>query len=443
MGRKNYDYAAKMFQQCARLVPDNVHYRQVARGAASKMYGDNKSGASSMKKMKIGGFRSKAKKAKGKENYSEASASLEEALLLNPWDVQCNVDLSEIAQAAEWMEVAQFAMTCARNADPDNQDLNVALADVLADRHQFTEAAKVYEHLATLDPENGHYRTMVSRMYTKHTTESAKFEEAGKATDLRADGTMESHEIEKRLKTGKGNGPADGPGMDTRADLERQTRKNPESVESWQKLGAYLRTQKDFSAAFEAFAAAEKLVPEDPAIREQKEDVELEVRRLKLADARESGDADAIKEAATTLIKREMQVFETRIQRYPQDLNLKFELGSRFLKTNNAKLVPKAIPLLQKASQSPKLKGRALVMLGQCFIKEKKPSLAKGQLERALPELHPENDEALVLDAHYLLGRIYEELKAGEKAEEHYGEVLVLDYDYKDAKDRLEALQSA
>lgn len=440
MNRGNFDYAAQMFQQAARLSPENVLYHQLARGAAKKSYKDNGSGASSMKKMKIGGLKSKAKKAKGKEQYSEAATSLEEALLLNPWDVSCNYELAEVARAAGWMEVAKFAMTSARNDDQQNIDLNIALAELLDEMEHYKEAGQIYEFLASLDPNNGHYRSMAQRSFTKQATKDAKLEDVDTATDAKKELTPQ--QISERLKTGSG-GPADGPGMDQRADLERATRKEPESVEAWQKLGAFLKKAKDYPAALDAFSKAEELAPDEHSIREQKEDVEIEILKIKLSEARESGDDEAIKSAATTLIKREMQVLETRVVRYPQDLNLKYELGARFLKTGAAKLIPKAIPLLQRAAQSPQHKGKALVMLGQCFIKEKKPSLAKGQLERAIPELHPDNDAGMVIESHYLLGRIYEQLDNAELAEKHYGDVLVLDYDYKDAKDRLEAMQSA
>lgn len=440
--RKNFDYAAKMYQQCARLVPENVLYRQMARGAAGKMYGENKTGASSLAKMKIGGLRSKAKKLRGKKDFAEASALLEEALSLNPWDVQSNVDLAELAEEAEWMEVAQHAMTCARNSDPNNKELNIALAGVLANRDQFDEAAKLWEHVAKLDPDDGHARTMVQRMYTEATRHKGRFDEADKATELKVSGEMSPEEVNRRLGTSGKPGEADGPGMSERADLERDTRKNPKSVEAWQKLGAYLKRQKDFAAAMEAFGEALKLDPDNSAVQEQHEDCEIAILKAELSNSRDAGDEEAVREAAKNLIKREMQVLETRVQRYPQDLSIKYELGSRFVKTNNAKLIPKAIPLLQKATQSPQHKGKALMLLGQCFIKEKKPSLAKGQLERALPELHPENDEAMVIEAHYLLARIYEQLSDVEKAESHYGDVLVLDYEYKDAKDRLEKIQA-
>ena len=62
-------------------------------------------------------------------------------------------------------------------------------------------------------------------------------------------------------------------------------------------------------------------------------------------------------------------------------------------------------------------------------------------LERAVPDLNVEQDEELFKEAHYLLSRISEELGDKETAEKHYGEVLVIDYEYKDARERLEKLQ--
>ena len=45
-------------------------------------------------------------------------------------------------------------------------------------------------------------------------------------------------------------------------------------------------------------------------------------------------------------------------------------------------------------------------------------------------------------DTYYLLGRVCEELGDKPAAEKYYGEVIVVDYEYKDANDRLTKLQS-
>ena len=81
-----------------------------------------------------------------------------------------------------------------------------------------------------------------------------------------------------------------------------------------------------------------------------------------------------------------------------------------------------------------------MLLLAKCFIQEKKGILARKQLEKAVPKLNPQEHRESFLDAHYYLGRLCEEAKDVDKAEEHYGEVLAVDYEYKDALKRLESL---
>ena len=73
---------------------------------------------------------------------------------------------------------------------------------------------------------------------------------------------------------------------------------------------------------------------------------------------------------------------------------------------------------------------------------EKKGSLALRQFVKAIeagidPHDHPE----LFKEAHYWAARLYEDSGKQDDAESHYGEVLALDYEYKDARERLEGLQ--
>ena len=433
--RKNFDYAADMYAKCAMLSPANLTYRVALRGSQQKKHGDNGTGAGSLSKMKIGGLRKAAKKARAKEDFTAASVELEKALDLNPWDVPTNHELSQLAMQAEWEEVGEFAMKMAWQGDKKNEELSVAFADVLAERRKFQDAAKVYEHLAAMFPGNGEYRAQISRMLTKHTTESAKFEEANRSTDLAADGSMASHEVEKRI--GKEEG------LSVEQELARATRKEPDNYEAWQKYAAHLLKVKSYDEALKAADTALELQPGDQAATEMKEDAELGILAAQLADAKAAAAGpkdEALREAGKALLKREIEVMTNRVKRYPQDMRHKYELAQRLMRI---KKYPAAIPLLQKATQSPKYEARAFSALGKCFLKENKAGLARGQFERALTKLHPENERDEVLEAHYLLGRIYEQLKKPEEAESHYGEVLVLEYDYEDAKDRLEALQAA
>ena len=89
------------------------------------------------------------------------------------------------------------------------------------------------------------------------------------------------------------------------------------------------------------------------------------------------------------------------------------------------------------------MEGPALLLLAKCFINEKKGILARKQLEKAVPKLNAQEHRDAFLETHYYLGRLCEEAKEPDKAEEHYGEVLAVDYEYKDALKRLESLGKA
>ena len=183
----------------------------------------------------------------------------------------------------------------------------------------------------------------------------------------------------------------------------------------------------------------------DPNIREQVEDIELDLMRksVDLAKAnalKKPGDeaAEAMAKAqASELIKREVETYRTRVERNPNDMKLKFTLGERFYKL---KMYSQAIPLFQAAVQDNRQEGQALLLLAKCFINDKKGILARKQLEKAVPKLNAIEHKDSFLDAHYYLGRLCEEGKDPAKAEEHYGEVLAVDYEYKDALKRMESL---
>jgi tetratricopeptide (TPR) repeat protein len=69
--------------------------------------------------------------------------------------------------------------------------------------------------------------------------------------------------------------------------------------------------------------------------------------------------------------------------------------------------------------------------------------LAKRQFEKALPNLNPQDKKEQFLTAHYALGRIAEKAGDLEAAENHYNEILGVDYGYMDVSKRLENLGNA
>ena len=139
------------------------------------------------------------------------------------------------------------------------------------------------------------------------------------------------------------------------------------------------------------------------------------------------------------LIKQEITILNSRIETYPRDSKLKFDLAKLLCQIKQHE---KAIPLLQKASADQRLTADVGVLLGKCFIAVKKHTLAVSSLSKAIPAINTHDRPELFCDAHYLLGQLMEAKKDYAKAEEHFNEVIGIDYEYRDALQRLEKLQA-
>lgn len=435
MQKQNWDYAIQMFGTCVNLKPENRVYRQTLRGCTQKKYENNKTGAGTLAKTKLMGIRSRIKKSRGKEDWDDVDKAAEEGLLINPWDAALNCDLGEAAEKREYMEVAEFAFKTAFEADIKSKEYGIRYADILETMARYTDATKVLEHVQKLDPKDLDISRRIMRLQAKETTVKGGFEDAESTQDVRA----------KTSPAAARGGESVAPGQSEEQDLKHAIRREPDRIEHLQKLAALYRREKRFDEARELLLKALQMSGNDVAYREQLEDVELELLRKNRDIAREAAGSDETarknwEELEKELVKRELEVFLSREERYPQDMKLKMEIAIRFMRFNKFQ---EAIPRLQKASQDTRLKGQALARLGNCFYKDGKLSLARGQLERALPELNHDRDPKLYKETRYTLARIYEELSEAAKAEEQYGEILVVDYEYKDARQRLEALQAA
>lgn len=433
--KQNWDLAVEMFRICVILVPDNLMYRQLLRNCTKKKYGDNGKGAGTMSSMKLMGIRSKVKAAKKKEEWKEVDSACEEGLLINPWDTQFNVDLAEASLKLGRGEIARFAYAEAAKSAPKDKAVWLAFGELLRGRGEFQEARKVFEQVKVIDPKDIMINKLINECDVQHTTKRGGYEDADSTKDV-------------KVSRGPSANPGESiaPGQSVETDLRHAIRKEPEKIEHYLKLADHLKKTKKLSESHETLKTALQLSGNDANVRELVEDVELLMLQANLDVAREraqAADSPELRQTAAGLSNelrsRRIEVLSAREQRYPQNLGLKLELALLQMQLQKWAI---SIPLLQKASQDPRLKTKALVALGKCFVYDKKLPLAKGQFERAIPDLSHEADPETYKEAHYLLARVAEELGDKELAIKHYGEVLVVDYEYKDARDRMEKLQA-
>ena len=448
MAKQNWDYAVEMFLTCAKMVPDNLMYRQSLTGCLRKKYKDNKTGAS-MTFLKLSGIRSRLKKARNAKNWVEVDLAAIEGHVLNPWDGQFNADLGEAARERGFLEICVFyyEMATGPDAAPKNVEFLTALAEAHEMRRNYPAAISTLERIGKLDPLNGAIRSKIMGLGADQTIDRGRYDEAKSTQDVKEvknDAPKQGYEesVKGNVKTTK---EVLAPGESEEADLQRMVRREPANVAHYLKLADFYRRNGKLEDAAKTFKLGLD-VSGDPNVREQMEDVELDMVRRNLHFAKESASKDPtneqsraiVTELATELLSQEIEIFSRRVERYPNDLRLKHELAKRFMR---AKKFDKAIPLLQAASKDIRIEAQVLASLGSCFLAKKQNSLAKRQFEKALEKLNSNDHPIPFKECHYYLGRLAEESGDREAAEKHFTEIVALDYQYRDTVERLTKIQ--
>jgi tetratricopeptide (TPR) repeat protein len=149
----------------------------------------------------------------------------------------------------------------------------------------------------------------------------------------------------------------------------------------------------------------------------------------------EQGEKEAAAEQARKQLVFELEEFAERAINYPTDLGIKYELGRRqFL----AGKLDEAIASFQQARRNPRQQVSALNYLGQTFARKGWYHEAADTFAKAL-EL--EMPEERIKEIRYSYGDALEHMGEHKSAEEQFSEVAQLDYNYKDVRQRLEALR--
>jgi tetratricopeptide (TPR) repeat protein len=147
-------------------------------------------------------------------------------------------------------------------------------------------------------------------------------------------------------------------------------------------------------------------------------------------------------EQQSTTLKAQRDAFvleesRQRAERYPNDLQIRFELGELYFKAGKIK---EAMGEFQKAQNNPNKRIQALSYLGQCFAKQGIYPLAVRNLEIALKEklvLDEEKKEII-----YALGSVFEKMGKAKEAIDQFQEIYAVDIGYKDVAAKVDSFYS-
>ena len=429
--RGSLDMAIDLLYTCVELSPDFFRARKFLRAASLQRFTKDKPGAFKLKLAEIGALPQYLKTLSWlhRGRHAEALLAAERLIAQAPLSVKY-VDLaSQCAIAAGQPESAIMYLETALQVDMQNPGLMHSLANTYRSAEQWVKAREVLNALVNLKPLDAGILALLKDTDARIAM-AGTWDSAGGGGDFR-----------KLIKDQATAGQIDMEGKAVVAASEAETliaeqrkriESDPKNLNYYRALARMLQQQKRFDEAVDTIAAARAINPSDPEL-----DRMLSSLRIQSFDARIAATGDAA-QAEAIEHERNQFVFDDlvqRVERYPNDLRLRFELGQQYLQYE---AYDDAIQQFQLAQRSPKERSDALFGLARCFRKKGQGDMAVMQLETALEQLPVMNDQRK--QVLFELGEISEETGNIERAFTIYREIYGADIGYRDIAAKMERI---
>ncbi|HDY66090.1 MAG TPA: tetratricopeptide repeat protein [Phycisphaerae bacterium] len=164
---------------------------------------------------------------------------------------------------------------------------------------------------------------------------------------------------------------------------------------------------------------------------------EIRIRQMsrQFRKLREAGDNEGATNLAREQLEFETAEYAERAENYPTDLSIKYELGRRLFLSGK---YDDAIGILQQAQRDPRHFVTAMNYLGQGFMKKNWWQEAIETFDKVLAK---DLTERRAIDVRYNLALCYEQMNNLQMAQKQFSQVAQIDFNYKDARTRLEAVR--
>lgn len=416
-----YDYATDMFQSCVTLDPANRMYALNLLNNLFKKYNNNKKGS---KMAAISGMGAKAslKKARVSKDWTGVIKAGVEVLKLNPWDVSALCDMAQACEQLDHRDAQLVYLKVALDANPKDAEVNRLCGRALGAVGQYDQASTCWSRVLQMKPGDVEATKAIGDLAVEKTINRGGYQDAETTKDV------------KQVRAADEPRPGEKV-LSPEEKLEKLIAKNPAEVANYVELADLYLRQDQLAEAEAVFARALEASGGDQMIRERHEDTQLRRGRQQLLiaekKAAEEGSEEAVelaKRMKSELNRLEMDVYRSRAERYPTNLNYKYELGMRL---KAAGQYSDAIQMLQMARGDSKRKAQVHVDLGECFQHIKQWKLALNNYEEAVNSISDLSSDIGKL-ALYRAGVIAFHQKNRELAEKYLTELAGIDFGYRD-----------
>ncbi|NBO93122.1 MAG: hypothetical protein EBV06_12560 [Planctomycetia bacterium] len=335
-------HAVGLLQECCRLDPANLIYRQALRRAAKARYRHNSRGRWFAWffnwPLRLQLIRSIAG-----ARHLDVMGIAERILANNPWDVAAHRSLARAADAVGLLDVATWALEQARQSRPDDTRINRELARFYERRGHYTQALGLWERLQRCLPRDAEAATrqaQISRLISaRHTlpfdAKDTITQPEALAPVNRGVDSPRSPSLPGRLHTPLADSPVEREAQ----HLQQAIADDPTAPTPRLALARLYRQAGCFDAAQEALTTGLGPTGHDFALSVELADLAIEPFRRHLAivrDKRRQRDDEDLRRLDAELVReinsRELELVRIQADRQPGRSDLRYELAVRLLR---------------------------------------------------------------------------------------------------------------
>lgn len=431
-----YELAVDMLMEAVSAAPDILETRKLLRAAQIANFKKNgKAGFGAklgymMARQKILGL---VKKGKGVEAMAEA----EKLLCQNPLDadnIEAAVKAAEAAGKAEHAAISIEAAYECSNKDPSLLE-RVATYYTMAKR--WDKVRDAYQKLSEMKPGDQRVMQLLKNAEAQATMNSGWTETVGKKGGFQA--LIANKEQAAKLDAAN---KAVVTGDDAELLIQeklKQIEAEPKNMNARRALARiYIQGKRFYEAIDVLQQAIEVSGTMDPELDRMLSQTKVQYYDQQIEALRANGQED---DAVAMEGEKNQFVFDdlaARVERYPNDLHLRFELGKQYFTYG---YYDDALTHLQLAQKSPKDRLWALYYLAMCFLAQDQVDMGVMQLETARDAIPTMDD--LKKKVVYQLGLCAEASGDLEKAYQYYKDVYSSDVGFEDLSERMLAVSQA
>ena len=431
-----YELAVDMLMEAVSAAPDVLETRKLLRAAQIANFKKNgKVGFGAklgymMARQKILGL---VKKGKGVEAMAEA----EKLLCQNPLDadnIEAAVKAAEAAGKAEHAAISVEAAYECSNKDPSLLE-RVATYYTMAKR--WDKVRDAYQKLSEMKPGDQRVMQLLKNAEAQATMNSGWTETVGKKGGFQA--LIANKEQAAKLDAAN---KAVVTGDDAELLIQeklKQIEAEPKNMNARRALARiYIQGKRFYEAIDVLQQAIEVSGTMDPELDRMLSQTKVQYYDQQIEALRANGQED---DAVAMEGEKNQFVFDdlaARVERYPNDLHLRFELGKQYFTYG---YYDDALTHLQLAQKSPKDRLWALYYLAMCFLAQDQVDMGVMQLETARDAIPTMDD--LKKKVVYQLGLCAEASGDLEKAYQYYKDVYSSDVGFEDLSERMLAVSQA